>query len=125
MARNLIFETLLENYKVGVPEVAERINVPVEELELILSGKLPMKVDIAKQLGQYFEIHPELFFKEQAETAHINIGSASNSNSGFINTYSNDQNNLAIELLSKLNNELKDQIKDLTVRNEKRRWKLF
>jgi len=43
-----------------------------------------MKIHHAEKLGDYFKVDPELFFKEQAETLHLNHGKGSVSNSGFI-----------------------------------------
>lgn len=84
MARNLVLETLLENYKETIEEVADKTEIHPQILEGLLSGKERMKIPYAEKLGDYFKVDAELFFREQAETLHLNHGEGSISNSGFI-----------------------------------------
>lgn len=117
MARNLVLETLLENYKETVDEVAKKTEIEPQILEGLLSGKVRMTIPHAEKLGDHFKVDAELFFKEQAETLHLNHGEGSISNSGFIKNenggnigYINKPDEEMVTRLEKENKQLKAKI---------------
>ena len=117
MARNLVLETLLENYKETVEEVAKKTEIEPQILEGLLSGKVRMTIPHAEKLGDHFKVDAELFFKEQAETLHLNHGEGSISNSGFIKNenggnigYVNKPDEEMVTRLEKENKQLKAKI---------------
>lgn len=111
MSKNIVLITLIENYKVTVDDVALSTEIPVEELEHIKNGRLPITIKYAEKLGEYFKVKPELFFMEQSETTHINYGNGSSSNSGYLQNdgtlYYIDKFYKDEELVSRLTKEVK------------------
>lgn len=87
---NIPLTTLMLDKKMTIEEVSKGSEIPLVELKGIAQGKMKMTIQNAVKLGDFFKIPAEVFFLENANVNHNNIGEKSNSNSGFIGTYKND-----------------------------------
>jgi plasmid maintenance system antidote protein VapI len=86
----LILNTLIMDKNLNVSEVAIGSEIPKEDLIATIEGKKKVTIENAVKLGKFFGIPAEFFFTESALVNHNNIGKRSNSNSGFIGTYNNN-----------------------------------
>lgn len=69
-------------------EIAEKIGISQAAYAKLESGRTRLTINRAQQLADVYEIEPEYFFSTE-KAVHHNVGEASNSNSGYINTYTN------------------------------------
>lgn len=86
----IIINTLLLDKNLDISEVALGSDISKEELMATIDGKKKLTIENAVKLSKFFEIPAEFFFTESALVNHNNIGDRSNSNSGFIGTYNNN-----------------------------------
>jgi plasmid maintenance system antidote protein VapI len=86
----IIINTLLLDKNLDISEVALGSDISKEELMATIDGKRKLTIENAIKLSKFFEIPAEFFFTESALVNHNNIGDRSNSNSGFIGTYNNN-----------------------------------
>lgn len=86
----IILNTLILDKNLNVSEVAIGSDIPKEELIATIEGKKKITIENAVKLSRFFGIPGEFFFTESALVNHNNIGERSNSNSGFIGTYNNN-----------------------------------
>ncbi|MFC5623634.1 hypothetical protein [Algoriphagus winogradskyi] len=86
----IIINTLLLDKNLDLSEVAKGSDIPKEDLVATIDGKKRLTIENAVKLSKFFEIPAEFFFTESALVNHNNIGDRSNSNSGFIGTYNNN-----------------------------------
>lgn len=87
----LILNTLILDKNLNISEVAIGSEISKEELVATIEGKKKITIDNAVKLSKFFGIPAEFFFSESALVNHNNIGERSNSNSGFIGTYNNNE----------------------------------
>ncbi|WP_425638823.1 hypothetical protein ACPUEN_04385 [Algoriphagus yeomjeoni] len=86
----IIINTLLLDKNLELSEVARGSEIPKEDLLATIDGKKRLTIENAVKLSKFFEIPAEFFFTESALVNHNNIGERSNSNSGYIGTYKNN-----------------------------------
>lgn len=92
MERIMTADTKLRVLRIGrnwsQEELADKIGISQAAYAKLESGKTRLTIDRAQQLADVYEIEPEYFFSTE-KAVHNNIGEASNSNSGYIDTYNN------------------------------------
>ena len=70
-------------------DVATELEITVDEYKDLESGKTKMNINIAKKLSDLYQVPVEYFMSNEVSVFHYNHGTASNSNSGLIQTYNN------------------------------------
>lgn len=118
IAENKVMKTLRELNNYTQDYVASFIGINQNSYHKLESGQTRLTVDRMKKLAEMYNVEPEVFLSNNVSVIHCNKGTASNSNSGYIQTYKNsisdDEQKIFYEkLLSEKNSQiqiLKDQI---------------
>lgn len=87
---SIILKTLQLDKNISIEEIAKGADIPLENIRSLIAGKNKITINTAQKLSEFFQIPAEFFFTDQSQVNHNNIGTKSNSNSGYIGTYQND-----------------------------------
>lgn len=61
-------------------DVAERLNMPIEDYLKLESGETRIDIEMAKKLGDVFNVDPEFFLNTDSKIVNYNSGEKSHSN---------------------------------------------
>ncbi|EOZ91935.1 hypothetical protein A33Q_4028 [Indibacter alkaliphilus LW1] len=86
-----IMRILRESRDYSQEYVANVLNINQKTYSNLESGKTKLTLDRIQQLSEFYHVKPDYFLSDELPVINYNTGPKSNSNSGYIHNYINDQ----------------------------------
>ena len=113
ITENKVMKALRELNNYTQEYVASFLDINQNSYYKLESGQTRLTVDRMKKLAELYNVDPEVFLSNSVSVIHCNKGTGSNSNSGYIKTYTNSTNDEQKVFYEKLLSEKNEQIKIL------------